>query len=172
MSHPTDDADTSPTLASNRTIDIVVALLLIALPIVFLVDSWRIGFGWVEGQGPAPGFFPFYISLILGLASVVNLVRAAANIETGGGDAFVSRDAFVRVLLVLVPTAVYVALIQVLGIYVASVLFIIGFMIASKEHYAKAMGVGLGVPFALFLMFEKWFLVPLPKGPVEAMLGL
>jgi len=27
------------------------------------------------------------------------------------------------------------------------------------------------VPFALFLLFEIWFLVPLPKGPLEEFLG-
>jgi hypothetical protein len=27
------------------------------------------------------------------------------------------------------------------------------------------------VPLTLFMMFERWFLVPLPKGPLEAWLG-
>jgi putative tricarboxylic transport membrane protein len=31
--------------------------------------------------------------------------------------------------------------------------------------------VGVGVPIALFLLFEVWFLVPLPKGPVEHLFG-
>ena len=34
-----------------------------------------------------------------------------------------------------------------------------------------SLAVGIGVPLALFLMFERWFLVPLPKGPLEALLG-
>ena len=59
-----------------------------------------------------------------------------------------------------------------LGIYVASGLFIIAFMILiGRENPLKALGVGIAVPVALFLMFEKWFLVPLPKGPLEAWLG-
>lgn len=172
MSHPTDDTDNSPALASNRAMDIVVAALIIALASVFMFDSWRIGVGWVEGQGPAAGFFPFWVSLIMGAASVVNLVRAAAGAEPDGDETFVSRTAFKRVLLVLVPTAVYVLLIQLIGIYVASALFIFGFMMASGEGFPRAAAVGLGVPTALFFMFERWFLVPLPKGPLEALLGL
>ena len=35
----------------------------------------------------------------------------------------------------------------------------------------RALPVGAGVALALFFLFEKWFLVPLPKGPLEHMLG-
>jgi hypothetical protein len=171
MSH-SEEADSSPPLVSNRTMDMVVAILLIALASVFMFDSWRIGIGWTEGQGPAAGFFPFWVSLIMGVASVVNLVRAAAGAEPDSADSFVSRTAFMRVLMVLVPTAFYVLMIQLIGIYVASAIFIFAFMVASREHVIKALAVGIGVPLALFFMFEKWFLVPLPKGPLETMLGL
>ncbi len=172
MSHSTDDADTSTPLATNRTMDMVVAILIIALGSVFMFDSWRIGVGWLEGQGPAPGFFPFWVSLMLTVASIVNLVRAAAGSEPDGDETFVTRQSFKRVLLVLVPTALYVLLIQFIGIYVASAIFILGFMLASKESPLRAVPVAICVPLALFFMFEKWFLVPLPKGPLEAFLGL
>ena len=171
MSH-SDDTDTSPALVKNRTMDMVVAALFIALSSIFMLDSWRNGVGWVEGQGPAAGFFPFWVCLIMLVASVVNLVRAALAVEEDGEETFASRKAFVRVLLVLVPTALYVLLIQLIGIYIASAVFIVGFMLFSGESAVKAAAVGLGVPVALFFMFEKWFLVPLPKGPLEVMLGL
>ncbi len=172
MSNPTDDTDDSPPLATNRAMDILVAVLILALASVFMFDSWRIGVGWIEGQGPAAGFFPFWVSLVMGVSSVINLVRAVIRSEPDGAETFVSRSAFVRVLLVLVPTALYVLAIQLIGIYVASGIFIVGFMLASREHALKALAVGIGVPVALFMMFEKWFLVPLPKGFLEAMLGL
>lgn len=150
----------------------VVALLIIALASVFMFDSVRIGFGWVEGQGPGPGFFPFWVSLLMLIASVANLVAANTGPTAGASPAFVSRIGIWRVMLVLLPTAIYIGLIQVLGIYVASALFIFGFMVASREGIIKSLAVAICVPIALFLMFEKWFLVPLPKGPLEAVLGL
>ena len=171
MSNHGSNQSDSPTAATNRTMDAVVAIIILGLSAVFLFDSWRIGAGWIEGQGPGPGFFPFYICLIMGAASLVILVRALAGLEEGGAEAFVSRLALTRVLLVLVPTLLYVLAIQFLGIYVASAVFIAGFMMASKEHWAKALLIGLATPVLLFVMFEKWFLVPLPKGPIEAMLG-
>ena len=95
---------------------------------------------------------------------------------------FVSARPFGRVLAVLLPSICYVALIggislgpvelPALGIYVASAIFILAFMIViGRENPLKALGVSVLVPVALFFMFEKWFLVPLPKGPLEAWLG-
>lgn len=173
-------ADDGRPLATNRAVDIVVALLLLAACAVVIADSVRLGFNWREGEGPAPGYFPFYIAIILGVASLVNLVSALRG--RGSGVIFVSLRPFGRVLAVLIPSIVYVALIgglsfgpveiPGLGIYVASAIFIFLFMmVIGRENPLKALGIGVAVPIALFLMFEKWFLVPLPKGPLEAWLG-
>jgi hypothetical protein len=178
--HDNDDADTSPPLATKRAMDALVAILLLAVCTVVIFDSWRLGFDWREGEGPAPGYFPFYVALILGISSLVNL--ASALLGRGAGEVFVSARPFGRVLAVLIPTLCYVALIgglavgpvtiPALGIYAASGLFIVVFMVLiGRENPLKAVAVGAVVPLALFLMFEKWFLVPLPKGPLEAWLG-
>jgi putative tricarboxylic transport membrane protein len=165
---PSDD----PRLVTNRTMDIVVALVLLGLSAIVIVDSTRLGFQWRDNEGPASGYFPFYIALVLALASTINLVSAVLGRTAHGSDTFVSRKAFGRVVAVLIPTIVYVALVQYLGIYVASALFIFVFMLlVGRESLLRALAVGLCVPLALFFMFEIWFLVPLPKGPVETWLG-
>lgn len=173
------DADQSRTLLTNRTMEIVVALVLLAGCALVVYDSVRVGFGWREGEGPAPGYFPFWVAVILGVSSLVNLASALRG--RGAEEIFVTLRPFGRVLAVLVPSLVYVALVggltlgpvQIprLGIYVASALFILAFMIVARENPLKAIGVSVAVPVALFFMFEKWFLVPLPKGPLEAWLG-
>ena len=76
-------------------------------------------------------------------------------------------------LSVVIPTAVYVALVPWLGLYVASFLLIAVFMKwLGRYSWALTLAVAIGVPVLAFLMFEKWFLVPLPKGPIEDLLGL
>ena len=147
-------------------------MILLVLSAVIIFDATRIGFGWLEGQGPAPGYFPFWIAVLMGGASLVNLFRAVTGREKGGDETFITRQSLRRVLTVLVPTAIYVLAIQFFGIYIASIVFIAAFMVVSGEPIWKAAIVGIGVPIALYFMFEKWFLVPLPKGPIEAMLGL
>lgn len=171
MSNPNQEVEAGTPLATNRTLDIVVSLLFIALASVFMFDSWKIGIGWLEGQGPASGFFPFYVSLFMGLASVVNLQRALIRAESDGEETFVASLELMRVLMVLGPTLVYVAAIQYLGIYVSSAIFITLFLAVSRAPLWQIAFVGVGTAFVLFMMFEVWFLVPLPKGPLEAALG-
>jgi putative tricarboxylic transport membrane protein len=170
--HGNQEQDDEPRLVTNRTMDIAVAIFFLVMAAIVIYDSNRLGFHWQDNEGPASGYFPFYIALIMSLASIVNLVRAVMGKSENADETFVSRPAFMRVLAVLIPATVYVALIQFIGIYVASMLFIFAFMITlGKEPLLKSIAVAVGVPLALFVMFEIWFLVPLPKGPIEAMLG-
>jgi hypothetical protein len=190
--HHDDQSANEPALVSTRTMDIFAALLFLLASGIVLYDSVRLGFGWIEREGPASGYFPFYLGLIMGFASLVNLVRAVLRLDPGSDGIFVSTPAFGRVLTVLVPALLYVAFIggvplgptvtigetevpvgiPRLGIYVSSAIFIFVFMVmVGREKILKALGVGIVAPIALFLLFEKWFLVPLPKGPLEAWLG-
>lgn len=170
--HGNDDSSDEPSLVSNRTMDIVVALFLLLISAIVIYDSARLGFNWRENEGPASGYFPFYIALILATSSIVNLLRAVLARGGAGSESFVSKPAFQRVLAVLIPSAVFVAAIQYLGLYLSSAIFIIAFMlILGRESILRAAVVGIGVPVVLFLLFEVWFLVPLPKGPIETYLG-
>ncbi len=160
-----------PSLVSTRTMDIVVALLFLAASAIVITDSLRLGRGWREIEGPAAGYFPFYVGLIMAAASAVNLLRAVFDRAARDG-AFVSRPAFRQVLAVLLPLAVYVGAVGFIGIYVASAIYMALFMWYFGK-YAPWRGalVGIGVAVFFFLMFEIWFLTPLPKGPLEELFG-
>ena len=171
MHNDEQDADLGATLVSVRTMEIVVALLLLFGSAVVIYDSVRVGHTWQDGVGPAAGYFPFYVAVLMGISSLIILATALFK-STGKSQSFVSTVEFRRVLAVLVPSIVYVALIHLIGIYVASAIFIVFFMLTfGRESIWKAAAVGIGVPLVLFMMFERWFLVPLPKGPLEALLG-
>ena len=174
-----ENANESRALVSNRTMEVLVALVLLGGAAIVIYDSVRVGFGWREGEGPAPGYYPFWVAVLLAVASLVNLTKAVLG--HGAGEIFVTLRPFGRVLAVLVPSLVFVALIggvsigplavPGIGIYVASAIFIFFFMIVfGRENPIKAIAVSVVVPVALFFMFERWFLVPLPKGPLEAWL--
>ncbi len=170
--HGNDSSGDEPSLVSNRTMDIVVALLLLLVSAIVIYDSVRLGFDWRESEGPASGYFPFYIAVILAFASVMNLLRAVMARGGAGSESFVSKPAFMRVLAVLIPSFVFVAVIQFLGLYVAAAIFITAFMlILGRESILRALVVGFSIPIVLFVLFEIWFLVPLPKGPVENFFG-
>lgn len=168
MSHPSDTG--SPAVVSNRVMEIVVAGLFALVAVVVMADSVRVGNGWAP-EGPQAGYFPFYVGLIMFISSLVTLVTNLLG-RTADKGAFVERDQLGLVMQVLLPSIAFVAVTWFLGIYVGAALFIAGFM-RFVGHYPlrTIVPIAVGVPVALFVMFEVWFLVPLPKGPLEAMLG-
>ena len=161
-------------VGSVRVWEVVVALCFLAFGAVVMWDSWRIGARWSD-DGPQAGYFPFYIGLFIVISAVVTLYNAARMGEEGR-EPFVRWGQLKMVLTVLVPSIVYVALIDnpwfSLGMYVPSAIFIAAFMrYLGKYPWHTIAAVSIGVMVAFFLMFEIWFQVPLPKGPLEAALG-
>ncbi len=155
----------------TRWVELVVALLVMAGGAVVVVDSLRVGIAWAE-DGPKAGYFPFIIGLILILAGGSIAVRTMLSWSKQPGSVFVTRAALRPVFSMLLPTIVYVAAIYLVGIYVASMIYIAGFMLwQGKFRWPVALVTAVAVPVALFLLFEVWFLVPLPKGPVETLFG-
>lgn len=174
MSNPVDEPEEGEgtTLLTLRQADILVALLLLGLSALVIYDSIRVGSGWTPGIGPGAGYFPFYIALGMGIASFFVLVKAIFSPQPGWSHAFITTTKLGRVMSIMLPSVAFVALIHFLGIYVAAAIYIASFMlIVGRDSILRSLAVGIGVPLALFLMFERWFLVPLPKGPLEAMLG-
>jgi hypothetical protein len=169
MQEPQDRA-----IGSVRVWDAVVAAAFFIFGAVVVWDSRRLGSEWAS-DGPQAGYFPFYIGLIICIASIANLLAALGS-GTRGARPFVSWSQLKMVLTVMVPSVGYVALIEnpvySLGIYEASVIFIAFFMrYLGKYSWPKIAAVSVGVMTVFFLMFEVWFKVPLPKGPLEALIG-
>jgi hypothetical protein len=153
---------------SQRTVEIIVAILFLFVGAIAMYDSVKIGAGWSDG--PQSGYFPFYIALLMSAASVMNLVHAVAG---GPRDAFVDRESFGRVLTVLIPAMLFVAAVPWLGIYLSGAVFIALFMLfVGKYAIWKGALVGGGVMMVLFFVFQRWFLIRLPTGPVEQFFGL
>ena len=158
-------------VARNVTVDAVVAACLAIIGAVVMVEARRLGAGWTS-DGPGSGYFPFYIGLLLAISSGWVLVAQLLRWRSDHQE-FATRAQIGMVVSVLVPMVIYVGLIGLLGIYLASALLIGFFMLRHGKYKARlALLVALGVPVFFFAVFEKWFLVPLPKGPLETWLGL
>jgi len=155
----------------QKSAEIVVAALFFIAGAIVVYDSLRLGAKWAE-DGPEAGYFPFIVGLIICVAAAINLVAVftwARNMD----QTFVETGQLKLVLSVLLPTSVYVALIGWLGIYLASILFIAFFMRwLGKYSWPKLAAVSIGNSVFFFLIFEIWFKIPLPKGPLETLLGL
>jgi len=157
---------------SQKSAELAVAALFFILGAIVIKDSARLGFGWQEVHGPRPGYFPFYIGLLICIASVINFVRALL-MSPEKNKTFVEIGQLKMVLTVLVPTAIYAAAVTWIGIYTSSLFFIAFFMRwLGKYAWWKVATVSAGTVVVFYIVFEMWFKVPLPKGFAERLLGL
>lgn len=158
-----------PTI-SSRWSEIGVAVFLAVLAALVIADSLRVGIGWAD-DGPRSGYFPFAIGVILLAASTWVLASQLLRWRRDHAE-FAQRAQLASVFAVLLPMVVYVAMIKPVGIYLASALLIAWFMRRHGPYrWLITLPVSVGVPLLFFLVFERWFIVPLPKGPIERALG-
>lgn len=152
----------------HRAVEVMVALATTAFALIVIAGSIEAGIDW-GAEGPKAGFFPFYLGLIILGCSGVNLVQALSAPPSG---LFAEWRQLGKVVSIAIPTAIYVASIYVIGIYVSSALLIALFMVWLGGYgWAYVVPIAAGVPLTTFLIFEKWFVVSLPKGPLETALG-
>ena len=167
---PTAPEADSPTVTSNRVVDVVVSLLLLALAVTLGYDNWRTGMSW-DSTGPQPGYFPFYLSVILGAASLYGVIAAVLS-GREAAEPFVTRAQIRRVMAVFVPTFLFCLVTQFLGLYVASFLLIGGFMrLVGKIALWKSLLTAFLFTAIMFVTFDIVFDVIMPKGPLEAAFG-
>jgi len=153
---------------SHRSVETGVAVLTGVFALIVIFGSVQVGNGWAA-DGPQAGFFPFYVGLFILVSSAVNFVYALMGPRD---NLFADWHQLGQVMAVVIPTVVYVILIPWTGIYLASVLLIAFFMRwLGKYGWGLVALISIGMPVLTFIVFEKWFLVPLPKGPIEEMLG-
>ncbi|MHB8270217.1 tripartite tricarboxylate transporter TctB family protein [Bradyrhizobium sp.] len=167
---PTAPEADSPAVTDTRTVEIVISLLLVTLALTLGIDNYRTGIAW-DSTGPQAGYFPFYLSVILGGASAYGLV-ATYLARREPSETFVTRAQLRRVLLVFVPTVLFCFGVQYLGMYVASFLLIAAFMRGvGKIAWSKSLVTAAVFTVIMFVTFDVAFDVIMPKGPLEAALG-
>jgi putative tricarboxylic transport membrane protein len=172
---PTAPEADSPAVTNTRVVEIVVSLLLLGVALLLGYDNWRTGIAW-DSTGPQAGYFPFYLSVILGGASIYGLVTTLLTrgqiSETQASETFVTRAQLRRVMAVFVPTLLFCLATQFLGMYVASFLLIAGFMrLVGKIAWWKSLLTAFLFTAIMFVTFDIAFDVIMPKGPLEAAFG-
>lgn len=151
-----------------RAADLTTVVILMAGAGLVIWDALRLGIGWAS-DGPRSGFFPFWLALLVLVAGAGIARQAARRVAR---PPFVGPGQLRPVLQTLLPAVGYVALMPWIGLYLASAVYMAVYM-RWLGRYPWIVGAGAGLAFAAaaFLVFETWFLVPMPKGPVEAWLG-
>jgi len=147
--------------------DTIVALGILFIGMIVMVDTGRLGSGWGM-SGPEPGFFPFYMGLGVVLCSLFVFLKAFKAYKKevpGTGKRLIAEGGLTPILWVLIPSLGMVLLTELIGLHLATVLFLMFYMrVVGKIHWTTVILVGVMVPLATFVVFDKLFLIPMPEG--------
>ena len=148
-----------------RRAEILIALALSLGAAVLLWEALRLPIGWT-GIGPGAGFFPFWLAVGVAVCALVLLVQSLrAPLTEEGRAPFIPSGAWRPLLAVFLPMAAVVALVDYLGIYIGGGIYLAGYTwLVGRHRWHTILPVSVLVPLVLFLVFERWFLLPLPKG--------
>ena len=153
-----------------RKADSICALLMLAIGIVVISDASQYGiFGWGPA-GPEPGMYPFLLGLGVVVGSVIILVQIFLKVRRAEpGERFIPPGGLKPVLQVAIPAALMVFLTEYVGLYVAAGLYLAVYMRwIGKHRWITVLAVSILLPLSGYLVFEKWFLIPLPEGRVTS----
>lgn len=113
--------------------------------------------------GLGPGFYPFWSAAMIAAAALVVVYRWYRGTDTGEG-VFATREAWTAPLKIALPMIAAVAVIQWIGFYFVTGLYM-GFFARFIGRYRWVWVIVIAVvfPALIYLAFEKGFRVFLPK---------
>ncbi len=162
---------TSGVLLTRLTMEVATALVTGLIGATVCYGSLEFGIGWGDA-GPQPGYFPFYVGLIVIIASTVNLGFGIYH-HRDRVEEFLTTEQGQRILAFFGPMFLFVLVSSFLGLYVGMILYLFSVMVFQGGYrLPKALAVSLITAIANYFLFEVWFKVPLLKGPLEALIGI
>ena len=153
-----------------RRAELACSLGLVALAAICAWYAQELPIGWVTGEGPGGGFFPFWLSVIMGVTAVAVGVQEFLkdSAPRRAAQRFFAEGGLRQVLLIAIPGFIMVALIDVISTYLAAMIFLFYYTRAIGKHsWPITLLVTVAVPVGIFLLFEKFLLIPLPKGYLD-----
>jgi hypothetical protein len=160
-------------LVSRRTLAMVTALLALGFGVPIVLGALEYSVGWDE-RGPEPGYFPFWMGLVV-IAGAIGALLEAVLSRTQAAGVAITLDQARRIAAFLLPMLGFLILTVALklGLYVGMVAYLFMVMLWQGRYRLPATAaVSFGTAAFFFLMFEHWLKVPLMKGPLEAWLGI
>jgi putative tricarboxylic transport membrane protein len=144
----------------------ITCIAFIGLAVFWLIVSFQ--YSYHDRLGPGPGFFPFWLSLIIGglsLSLLVQISRGKGVAELSGTILPPDRDARVRIIIIIVSLVVGLATLEPLGFRITLLLFLFSLPLGlgARNLWVTLLFAIIG-SFGVFHVFYYWLKVPLPIG--------
>lgn len=150
---------------STKAADILVAAIILCLGLLVGADSLRLGSGWGM-NGPRAGFFPLLMAILVVGGCVVVMIQAVRGTSSvKGSKPFVPSGGLKPVLTVFIPACGMVLLTEVVGLYVAAMIYLVGYIRwVGGFRWRTVLLVSIPIPLIFYWVFDKFFLIPMPMG--------
>jgi putative tricarboxylic transport membrane protein len=156
-----------------RILRLVLALLLMSIGLYLISQSGKIGYSDISG--PGPGFFPFWVGLLLSIAAFFWLIAEFRANKDSQVKQDLDPKGIYRVARLLLAFMLLTFFFVPVG-YNISVLVFMLFLTSTmgKGKVVTNIIVSLVSSFGAYLVFEKLLDVPLPDSfiPFLSQLGL
>ncbi len=147
-----------------RKADIACGLVLLLMGGLVMWESLKLKIGWGL-NGPEGGFFPFWLAVGLVVCSAIVVIQAFLSGSLSGNQPFVRKGGWIPVIKVAIPAFGMVALTEAIGLYPAAALYLALYMRwIGKHRWTTIALVSILLPVVSYFVFDKWFLIPMPKG--------
>jgi hypothetical protein len=157
---------------SMRAADLAVAVIILAIGVLAGLDAIRLGYGWAM-EGPRAGFFPFILALLIIGGCLYTIWQALQRKGVARSNKPLTPPEAVKpILTVLIPAVLMLLFTEIVGLYVAAIVYLTGYIKWVGEfRWRTALLIGVLVPVAFYIVFDKIFLIPMPQGMFGARLG-
>lgn len=143
-------------------------LLLFAVAVLFQARTFPV----IPGQSIGSGLLPTIVALGLGACAIVLILKDVLNAERPRlitpGDWITDRLRIIRVGIVLIGTASFIPLLDVIGFPLLSITVLLAFLLSLRVSLVTALLVSVIASLAIHTLFSKLFLVPLPWGVLQS----
>jgi putative tricarboxylic transport membrane protein len=146
-----------------RRLNIYSALFWLSFAIYISIESCTLGLG--DWRKPGPGYFPFGSALVLGICSILALLKAVRREPPEPGKISEPGGRWQNVLWVFIPLMGYVLLIKVAGFFLCTFFLVVFFRCTvAPGRWFNTILIALCVSLGFHLVFNVLLNAQLPKG--------
>ena len=150
-----------------RMAELVMAVVMAVFSLYLMWKSAELPIGWIPGEGPGGGAWPFWLATGMLLCCIATVYRWARRLtpESRSEDVYMDSRAFKLFLLNAGALAAMIGLFHIVGAYGAIPAFLIFYLRFMGGHSWRLTGTfAIVTPVITFLFFEIALQKTLPKG--------
>ena len=121
-----------------------------------------LAYGFGTFRRPGPGLYPFFIGVCISIFSLVLLI---SELRSPTGASLFGKGGLKTFLFMTATFCLWIAVMPFLGYVIVTLLATLAFCkIMKLEGWWKPLAVSAGTALFIYLLFDYWLYIDLPRG--------